>query len=105
MELRYISTEPMNPIPRNDTKQTGQSFRPRCEERPDCRSTMVMSNCLCSGIWGPYDLTIVDKLQLPGDLVPGDYVLGWRWDCEESTHLVQLLRCYYCNLITSKTTG
>jgi len=77
----------MNPIPRNDTKQTGQSFRPRCEERPDCGSTMVMSNCLCSGMWGPYDLTIVDKLQLPGDLLPGDYVLGWRWDCEESTQI------------------
>jgi len=77
----------MNPIPRNDTAQTGQSFRPRCEEIPHCGSTHVMSDCLCSGMWGPYDLTIVDKVQLPGDLAPGDYVLGWRWDCEESTQI------------------
>ena len=36
---------------RNDTAQTGQSFSPRCEERPDCGSTKVESDCLCSGIF------------------------------------------------------
>ena len=36
---------------------------------------------------GPYDLEIVDKLQLPASLQPGQYVLGWRWDCEESTQI------------------
>ena len=35
---------------RNDTAQTGKSFSPRCEERPDCGSTKVESECLCSGI-------------------------------------------------------
>ena len=57
----------MNPIPRqgnikkhykllatiglrNDTAQTGQSFAPRCEERPECGSTSVQSDCLCSGL-------------------------------------------------------
>ena len=40
----------MNPIPRNDTKQTGQSFKPRCEEVPNCGSTEVMSQCFCSGM-------------------------------------------------------
>ena len=34
---------------RNDTAQTGKSFSPRCEERPDCGSTKVESECLCSG--------------------------------------------------------
>ena len=34
---------------RNDTAQTGKSFPPRCEERPDCGSTKVESDCLCSG--------------------------------------------------------
>jgi hypothetical protein len=28
--------------------------------------------------------TIVDQVTVPKDLTPGDYVLGWRWDCEQS---------------------
>jgi len=27
---------------------------------------------------------IVDQLQVPHDLAPGDYVLSWRWDCEQT---------------------
>merc|ERR1712099_233113 len=50
----------MNPIPRNDTSNSGQSFPPRCEEVPDCGSTLVNSKCLCSGMWGPYGLQIID---------------------------------------------
>merc|ERR1712112_673115 len=76
----------MNPIPRNDTSNSGQSFPPRCEEVPDCGSTLVNSKCLCSGMWGPYGLQIIDTLQVP-HLPQGDYVLGWRWDCEESTQV------------------
>ena len=68
----------------------------------------VNSACLCSGMWGPYGLQIVDTLQVhpqssspdllpapsplcqvPASLPPGDYVLGWRWDCEESTQVYQ----------------
>ena len=37
------------------------------------------------GIGDLYDLEVVDQLRLPADLAPGDWVLGWRWDCEEST--------------------
>jgi len=77
----------MNPIPRNDTRQTGDSFPPRCNEIPNCGSTEVNSKCKCSGMWGPYDLLIVDILQIPATLSPGKYVLGWRWDCEESTQI------------------
>ena len=54
----------MNPIPRNDTRQTGESFPPRCKEIPNCGSTEVNSKCKCSGMWGPYDLLIVDILQV-----------------------------------------
>ena len=25
---------------------------------------------------------IVDTVRLPADLPAGDYVVGWRWDCE-----------------------
>jgi len=81
------STWAMNPIPRNDTANTGESFKPRCKEIPDCGSTELNSKCLCSGMWGPYDLLIVDTLKVPDNLSPGDYVLGWRWDCEESTQI------------------
>ena len=38
-------------------------------------------------MWGPYDLLIVDTVKIPDNLTPGDYVLGWRWDCEESTQI------------------
>ena len=54
----------MNPLPRNDTANTGASFPPRCEEVPDCGSTEVNSKCKCSGMWGPYNLLIVDILQV-----------------------------------------
>jgi len=30
-----------------------------------------------------FKFQIVDKLKVP-DLPPGDYVLGWRWDCEQT---------------------
>ena len=53
-----------NPLPRNDTAQTGKSFPPKCQEVPDCGSTLVNSKCKCSGMWGPYDLLIVDILQV-----------------------------------------
>jgi len=77
----------MNPVPRNDTVQTGKSFPPRCKEIPNCGSTEVNSKCKCSGMWGPYDMQIVDILQIPKDIKPGPYTLGWRWDCEESTQI------------------
>ena len=27
--------------------------------------------------------SIMDRVQVPSNLPPGDYVLGWRWDTEE----------------------
>ena len=30
---------------------------------------------------------IVDQLRLPTGLKPGNYVLGWRWDCEETAQV------------------
>ena len=38
-------------------------------------------------MWGPYNLEIVDNVRIPVGLEPGEYVLGWRWDCEESTQI------------------
>lgn len=31
---------------------------------------------------------IVDQLELPKDLKPGHWILGWRWDCEETAQVV-----------------
>ena len=39
----------------------------------------------CSGDWTGG--VISDHVQLPAALPPGDYVLGWRWDCEESNQV------------------
>lgn len=33
--------------------------------------------------------TIQDKVVIPKNLSPGDYVLGWRWDCEETAQIWQ----------------
>jgi hypothetical protein len=30
-------------------------------------------------------LEIVDRVAIPADLPAGEWVLGWRWDCEQST--------------------
>jgi hypothetical protein len=35
------------------------------------------------------DLEIVDRVQIPATLAAGEYVLGWRWDCEESNQIWQ----------------
>ena len=40
---------------------------------------------VCSGDWTGG--VIVDVVRIPADLTPGAYVLGWRWDCEESTQV------------------
>jgi hypothetical protein len=33
--------------------------------------------------------SIMDKVTIPADLEEGEYMLGWRWDCEESTQIWQ----------------
>ena len=35
-----------------------------------------------SGIGDLATMEIVDKIHIPSDLPEGDWVLGWRWDCE-----------------------
>ena len=32
---------------------------------------------------------ISDRVLIPKDLPPGEYVLGWRWDCEETAQIWQ----------------
>mmetsp|Transcript_46081 Transcript_46081/g.76151 ORF Transcript_46081/g.76151 Transcript_46081/m.76151 type:complete len:404 (+) Transcript_46081:46-1257(+) len=104
------STWARNPVPRIGEKSAGcmqlnashtgefecLSFAPPCPS--DCSGA---SNCTqpaahsdqntqqgeCSGDWTGGQ--IVDGLIIPADLQPGQYVLGWRWDCEETTQVWQ----------------
>jgi len=33
--------------------------------------------------------SVVDRMQVPGDIEPGDYLLSLRWDCEQSDQVFQ----------------
>ena len=39
----------------------------------------------------PY--SIVDHVAVPSDIEAGDYLLSWRWDCEQSPQIWQVRRC------------
>eukprot|EP01052_Picozoa_sp_SAG31_P016345 SAG31_NODE_1079_length_10031_cov_5.270741_2_plen_85_part_00 len=43
----------------------------------------------CSGDWTGGQ--IVDRVKIPANLPAGDYVLGFRWDCEGATQQTQTL--------------
>jgi len=82
-----------NPIPSGLWSREGPQFDPLCHESQACADYFTTGKgeqgvCKCSGFsnGGPLlpNLEIVDSLQLPSSLPPGDYVLQWRWDCEES---------------------
>lgn len=38
---------------------------------------------------GGFQWNIVDTVQVPADVPPGDYLLSWRWDCEQSRQIWQ----------------
>jgi len=42
----------------------------------------------CSGQW-EHNITMYDYLRVPDHLKPGEYVLGFRWDCETSAQVWQ----------------
>jgi hypothetical protein len=77
----------VNPIPRNDKAQTGEGFPPHCDESKGYK---------CSGMQDGSNadptLEIVDRVMIPAALPAGEYVLGWRWDCEESNRELPSLR-------------
>ena len=82
------STWAKNPLPRNDVGNTGPGFAPKCDEVEGCDVySKDKQDCRCSGMWGPYNVEVVDRVRIPASLPPGDYVLGWRWDCEESNQI------------------
>ena len=60
------------------------SFPPPCANQSWCVGYQDGS---CSGIHCAPE--IVDSIQIPSEVPAGDYVLGWRWDCEQSNHIWQ----------------
>jgi len=101
-----------NPIPPApwEWPRKGVSFEPVCEESEECRKAVFGLNlkdgmCRCSGystgatpnrpqsqahaIGLLPNLDIVDQLHIPADIKPGRYVLGWRYDCEETDQIWQ----------------
>merc|ERR1712048_323222 len=80
------STWVLNPIPRNDFAQTGKGFAPPC-----AAYGIDVSKCqgMEDGQSADPDLEIIDRVQIPENLPAGEYVLGWRWDCEESNQIWQ----------------
>jgi hypothetical protein len=63
-----------NGIYHSNQGHTGEGFQPFCEDSPEYS---------CTSEWGPYNMEIVDKVQLPADLPAGEWVLGWRWGKEK----------------------
>lgn len=33
---------------------------------------------------GPFNYSVVDKVKVPSDVVPGHYIVSWRWDAEQT---------------------
>jgi hypothetical protein len=87
-----------NPIPRtwkdsagnwwpgSNQHQTGYGFQPYCKDGGIDKTGDKYS---CTSEWGPYNLEIVDNVIIPKGLPAGPYVLGFRWDCEESNQIWQ----------------
>ena len=34
-------------------------------------------------------MTIVDKVKVPSNLEPGEYLLNWRMDCEQASQIYE----------------
>ena len=77
----------MLPIPMTRWDQTpggplGYVFPPPCYEPIPPRT---LGQGTCSGEWIS-NITMYDQLKVP-DVPPGEYVLGFRWDCEFSAQV------------------
>ena len=93
------STWAMNPLPFSDNRTAAQ-FAPPCAENADQRFQNDTGSC--SGRF-PWAVTIVDWLVVPENLPAGDYVLGFRWDCEATAQIWQ--SCADITIIAPKGKG
>ena len=71
----------------------GASFKPFCKESEACTSAVdkkagfMVCRCAGEGVGDIPTLEIVDQVRIPKDLPAGEWVISWRWDCEESTQV------------------
>jgi len=67
----------------------GWAFEPPCVEPgyPD-NPPRFPHQGNCTGDWS-HNITTYDYLHVPEHLEPGEYVLGFRWDCESSAQIWQ----------------
>tara|TARA_B110001452_G_scaffold4962_1_gene4606 strand:+ start:36 stop:1118 length:1083 start_codon:yes stop_codon:yes gene_type:complete len=87
------STWQMMPIPNTrdwpggdgSRSKLGYQFEPPCY---DPTPPVALGQGICTGEWIT-NITIYDQLRVPEHLEPGDYVLGFRWDCESSAQVWQ----------------
>jgi len=67
--------------------ELGFQFEPPCYEPIPPSRNLLTSQGTCSGEW-MHNITMYDQLRVP--TVPaGEYVLGFRWDCESSAQIWQ----------------
>merc|ERR1711988_1781778 len=69
------------------------AFKPPCYEpgypdHPPSYAPYPDHQGNCTGDW-THNLTMYDYLRVPEHLTPGDYVLGFRWDCESTAQIWQ----------------
>jgi len=83
------STWTMNPLPRVDSARwpdVSDAFPAPCYD-PNAPGEDDKTPGLCSGWYGPDNLEVLDAVRVPATLAPGQYVVQWRWDCEESSQV------------------
>lgn len=96
------STWTKNPIPPCDDPSGGFQGK-NCDDNPafpppkGCNDTMCWGYQPCfpgefpEGCPGPIKVReipgIVDKVEIPADLMPGEYTIGFRWDCEHTPQI------------------
>jgi hypothetical protein len=76
----------MVPIPMTRDQishKLGYPFPPPCYDPTPPES---LGQGICSGEW-IVNITMYDQLRVPAHLAPGEYVLGFRWDCEASAQV------------------
>ena len=82
----------VNPLPDGTQKGskgagTHTEFPSPCPEDKNMTLTGAKWNGgLCCGE-RPFGVSVIDVLKIPEDVKPGDYVLGFRWDVEETAQV------------------